>query len=83
MQGGFGIAPKPNPAPKSVFINQLDGGYTLNLQGNQFYPVKVAVTIDEVKQIITDFFNTAENIPSDEPKTPQPASGQSESLLQV
>jgi len=50
-----------NPKPKSVFINQLDGGYTINLQGNNFYPVKVAVTIDEVKQIINDFFTTAES----------------------
>ena len=45
------------PKPLSVFINQLDGGYTINLQGNDFYPVKVCVTIDEVTKIVTDFFN--------------------------
>ncbi len=51
----------PDPRPKSVFINQLDGGYTINLQGNKFYPVKAAFTIDEVKTIITDFFNSVES----------------------
>lgn len=51
-----------NPVSKSVFINQLDGGYTLNLQGNQFYPTKVCVTIDDVKTAITDFFNTPEPV---------------------
>jgi len=78
----MGLIPK-NPAPKSCFINQLDGGYTINLQGNNFYPVKVAVTIDEVKQIITDFFNTAEIIPSDESKAQGTTStaSQGENLL--
>jgi len=50
-----------DPKTKSVFINQLDGGYTINLQGNNFYPVKVCVTIEEVKTIINDFFNAQEN----------------------
>lgn len=48
------------PKPKSIFINQLDGGYTLNLQGNTFYPVKVCVTIEEVNKIVTDFFSNEE-----------------------
>lgn len=58
-----------NPKTKSVFINQLDGGYTLNLQGNNFYPVKSRVTVEEVCQIITDFFNTAESVPTNAPET--------------
>jgi len=69
--------------PKSVFINQLDGGYTINLQGNTFYPVKVAVTLDEVKTIIDNFFNTAEipTIDATQTSTNSAAEGQGEDLL--
>ena len=56
LMGQTAYLQNPNPKPLSVFINQLDGGYTLNLQGNEFYPVKVCVTLDEVKQIIETFF---------------------------
>ncbi len=70
----------PNdPKPKSVFINQLDGGYTINLQGNNFYPVKVCVTIEEVKTIISDFFN-AQEVQNPTPEATPTASG-SEDLL--
>ena len=68
-----------DPKPKSVFINQLDGGYTINLQGNNFYPVKVCVTIEEVKTIINDFFNAKEN-PNPTPAPTETASP-SEDLL--
>jgi hypothetical protein len=68
-----------DPKPKSVFINQLDGGYTINLQGNNFYPVKVCVTIEEVKTIINDFFNAKEvQNPTPNPET---AADSSENLL--
>ncbi len=60
-----------NPQPKSVFINQLEGGYTINLQGNNFYPTKVCVTFDEVTTIIGDFLNSPESLPSDAPQTSQ------------
>lgn len=59
-QGTLGIGQMPKT--KSVFINQLDGGYTLNMQGENFYPVKVCVTVDEVTKAITDFFNTPETL---------------------
>ncbi len=50
---------------KSVFINQLDGGYTVNLQGNAHYPTKVFVTIEEVTAAITEFFMSIEaSVPS-------------------
>ena len=52
--------------PKSVFINQVDGGYVINLQGNNHYPVKIAVTTAEMATIVQTFFDTAEIITSDE-----------------
>ncbi len=55
---------------KSVFINQLDGGYTINLQGNNFYPVKVCVSIIEVMVAIEDFFMAVEA-----PQTPADLTG--------
>ena len=52
--------------PKSVFINQVDGGYVINLQGNNHYPVKIAVSTMDMGNTVMDFFNTAEKVNPDE-----------------
>jgi hypothetical protein len=48
--------------PKSVFINQVDGGYVINLQGNNHYPVKIAVSTEDMANAVRNFFDTAETI---------------------
>jgi hypothetical protein len=52
--------------PKSVFINQVDGGYVINLQGNNHYPVKIAVSTGDMVNAVSNFFDTVEKVNSNE-----------------
>jgi hypothetical protein len=63
--------------PKSVFINQVDGGYVMNLQGNNHYPVKIAVTTEAMAEIVKTFFDTAEIITNEQQQTGNIASANS------
>lgn len=62
---------------KSIYINQLVGGYTLTLQGDNFHPQEVYVTIEEVQARVASFFTQPESDPNETTST-QPESGSSD-----